>query len=69
MERMCHIGRIIDSSRDTKQRILEAAKKLFSANGVRTTNLADITDIHLNLITNELLNCVNNFSKAQSKDE
>ena len=31
--------------------------------------ICDITDIHLNIITNELINCVNNFSKAQPKDE
>lgn len=88
------MGKITDNSNDTKQRILEAAEKLFSENGVKTTSLADIaravniskgtlyyyytskediicdiTDIHLNLITNELINCVNNFSKTQPKDE
>lgn len=31
--------------------------------------VCDITDIHLNVITNELISCVNNFSKTQPKDE
>lgn len=88
------MGKVIDNSNDTKQRILKEAEKLFSENGVKTTSLADIakavniskgtlyyyytskediicdiTDIHLNIITNEIISSVNNFSKTQSKDE
>lgn len=31
--------------------------------------ICDITDIHLNSITNELISCVSNFSEDQPKDK